>query len=94
LEFYRAPEADRAIRIGFTASRKIGNAVARNRARRRLKAAAQSVLPLYGLPGSDYVLVARVATLTRPFADLVCDLKSALGAAHARSGPPRMEESR
>jgi ribonuclease P protein component len=78
-----------AIRVGFTASRKIGNAVARNRARRRLKAAAQQVLPLYGLPGNDYVLVARRETLTRPFGDLLGDLESALVAAHERLGRSR-----
>jgi ribonuclease P protein component len=73
-------------RVGFTASRKIGNAVARNRAKRRLRAAAQAVLPLYGLPGNDYVLVARRETLTRPLDGLVGDLRSALLAAHARLG--------
>ena len=81
------PEAGSpAIRVGFTASRKIGNAVARNRARRRLKAAAQQVLPLFGLPGNDYVLVARRETLERPFGDLLGDLESALLAAHERLG--------
>jgi len=74
------------IRVGFTASRKIGNAVARNRARRRLKAAAKALLPLYGQPGNDYVLVARRETLTRTFDGLLCDLKSALVAAHTRLG--------
>jgi ribonuclease P protein component len=74
------------VRVGFTASRKIGNAVARNRARRRLKAAAQAVLPLYGVPGNDYVLVARRETLSRPFDGLIGDLRSVLLAAHARLG--------
>ncbi|HEY6578111.1 MAG TPA: ribonuclease P protein component [Rhizomicrobium sp.] len=87
LELCAAPVGDAgATRVGFTASRKIGNAVLRNRARRRLKAAAHALLPLYGLPGNDYVLVARRETLTRSFADLLCDLKSALFAAHARLG--------
>ncbi len=73
-------------RVGFTASRKIGPAVARNRARRRLRAAAGAVLPLYGEPGNDYVLVARPATLIRPFDALLGDLRAALSAAHARLG--------
>ena len=77
---------DSAIRVGFTASRKIGGAVERNRAKRRLKAAAGAVLPLYGMAGNDYVLVARRETLIRPFEALLSDLKSALAAAHTRLG--------
>ncbi|HEY1632527.1 MAG TPA: ribonuclease P protein component [Rhizomicrobium sp.] len=75
------------LRVGFTASRKVGNAVARNRAKRRLRAAAAALLPLFGLPGHDYVLVARTATLTRPFSALQEDLKAALAAAHKRPEP-------
>jgi ribonuclease P protein component len=91
LEICATPE-DRAVpgrlRGGFTASRKVGGAVARNRAKRRLRAAAAAVLPLYGLPGNDYVLVARTATLNRPFAGLLEDLAAALHAAHAKLGRP------
>ena len=76
--------AEGRLRVGYTASRKVGNAVARNRAKRRLRAAAAAVLPLHGRSGHDYVLVARTATLTRDFADLLNDLSGALGAAHAR----------
>ncbi|MGE4219029.1 MAG: ribonuclease P protein component [Alphaproteobacteria bacterium] len=67
-----------APRIGFTASRKVGNAVARNRARRRLRAAVQAVIPLHAAPGFDYVVIARQATLTRPFPALLADLEGAL----------------
>ena len=74
------------LRVGFTATRKIGGAVERNRANRRLRAAAAAVLPLSGLPGNDYVLVARRETLTRPFDGLLADLAAALKAAHARLG--------
>lgn len=67
-----------ALRVGFTASRKVGNAVLRNRARRRLKALAGAMLPRHALPGHDYVLVARQATPLREFAALRRDLESAL----------------
>lgn len=66
------------VRLGFTCSRKIGNAVARNRARRRLRAAADQVLRP-GPAGWDVVLVGRAATLKRPFPALVEDLRTALG---------------
>jgi ribonuclease P protein component len=65
------------IGIGFTASRRIGNAVARNRARRRLRAAVGAILPGAAKPGYDYVLVARPAILTCPFNVVVSDLATA-----------------
>ena len=69
-------------RVGFTASRKVGNAVARNRAKRRLRAAASQLLPLLARQGHDYVLVARATTGTRPFQALLADVTTALQAAH------------
>ncbi len=65
-------------RVGFTVSKKVGNAVARNRARRRLRAAAEEVLPQLADRGTDYVLIGRKTTLTRPFAALRQDLEAAL----------------
>ncbi len=76
------------LRVGYTASRKVGGAVQRNRAKRRLRAAAAALLPLYGQGGNDYVLVARRETLTRPYDGLLADLASALQAAHTRLGRP------
>src|SRR5262249_2718414 len=70
-------------RVGFTASRKVGGAVERNRAKRRLRAAAAEVLPLLGRKGHDYVLVAKVATLSRPYASLLADLTKAITGANA-----------
>jgi len=67
-----------AIRVGFTASRKVGNAVARNRVRRRLRAAAEEILPVHARPGRDYVIIGRAATLRRPFHALLGDLENAL----------------
>ncbi|MBL8548622.1 MAG: ribonuclease P protein component [Hyphomonadaceae bacterium] len=78
----RPPSASGAgpapIGIGFTATKKIGDAVARNRARRRLREAARQLLPRHGLAGVDYVLVARAGTLTAPWASLLDDLGKAL----------------
>jgi ribonuclease P protein component len=71
-------------RLGFTASRKVGGAVERNRAKRRLRAAARAVLPGSARDRTDYVLIARPATLERPFPDLLKDLASALAAAHVK----------
>jgi ribonuclease P protein component len=89
------------IRLGITASRKVGNAVARNRVRRRLREAARIVLPANAAKGRHYVVIGRAATLKRPFGMLVSDLRSALlrlgayrpGGADAPNGagmePPR-----
>ncbi|HLI11976.1 MAG TPA: ribonuclease P protein component [Alphaproteobacteria bacterium] len=66
------------VRVGLTASRKVGGAVARNRARRRLREAARRVVPELALPGYDLVLIARAGTLTRAFTALVGDLETAL----------------
>lgn len=66
------------VRVGFTASKRVGNAVARNRARRRLRALAAELLAQRGQPGCDYVVIARAGTLDRPFAALRRDLSTAL----------------
>lgn len=71
------------MRIGFTCSKKVGNAVARNRAKRRLREIARRVLPGSGRAGWDYVLVGRAtATAQRPFAELCMDLQNALTRIH------------
>jgi ribonuclease P protein component len=72
-----------AIRVGFTCSKKVGNAVARNRAKRRLREIARAVLPLEGRAGWDYVLIGRPeVTATRDFEDLLNDLRYALKKVH------------
>jgi ribonuclease P protein component len=66
------------IGAGFTATKKIGNAVVRNRAKRRLKEAARQLLPLHGVPGADYVFIARKDTATIGWQRLLDDMESAL----------------
>lgn len=81
----RAPDepAGDGPRVGFTCSKKVGNAVARNRAKRRLRAAAQAILTTHARPGWDYVLIGRPGTTaTRPFDQLCDDLRGALAAIH------------
>jgi ribonuclease P protein component len=70
---------DPGVRVGFTCSKKVGNAVARNRAKRRLRAVAREILPASGQPGWDYVLIGRAGeTGQRPFDELRRDLSFAL----------------
>ena len=94
------PDGPAGPRVGLTASRKVGGAVARNRARRRLRAAAREVLPRQARKDLDYVLIARRETLSRPWAELLADLERALrrlGAARPDGGaghPPRRRAPR
>lgn len=66
------------LRVGFTASKKVGNAVMRNRAKRRLRAAVNELFPRYALAGKDYVLIARKNCLVSRYADILKDLRYAL----------------
>lgn len=80
----RARGDEDAPRVGYTCSKKIGNAVARNRAKRRLREVARMVLSTEAKHGWDYVLVGRPnETISRPFAQLVADLKRAVAKVHA-----------
>jgi ribonuclease P protein component len=69
---------DLAPRVGFTVSKRVGNAVERNRVKRRLKSLANQLIPLYAAPGHDYVVIGRRAALTRSHAALGADMKTAL----------------
>ena len=66
------------IRIGYTASRKVGNSVKRNRARRRLRNVVEKVMTINASRGKDFVIIARKNTIRRPFSDLIIDLETAL----------------
>ncbi|SHG77215.1 ribonuclease P protein component [Marivita hallyeonensis] len=75
---------DPTIRVGYTCSKKIGNAVTRNRAKRRLRSVAAEVLTEKARPGWDYVLVGRPGvTVNRDYTDLLGDLNYALRKLHA-----------
>ena len=77
------------VRLGFTATRKVGNAVIRNRAKRRLREAARAATPLLAVPGSDYVFIARMGTVDRPWDRLLDDVKSALTRLATQGAPGR-----
>ena len=92
-ELVRADGSD-AIRVGFTATKKIGGAVVRNRAKRRLREVARALIPLHGRAGCDYVLVARNGAPDREWARLLDDVKSALVSLAAGGDPPRPPRAR
>ena len=70
--------AEDFLRVGFTASKKVGNSVERNRVKRRLRALTREILPVHAKPGFDLVLIGRRETINRPWLKLVDDLLKAL----------------
>lgn len=81
---------DAPARIGFTVTKKLGDAVIRNRIKRRLREAARLTMPDIVSPGFDYVLIGRAAGLERPFTGLQNDIRTALKTLHDRVCGPRM----
>lgn len=82
----RPNEQHETIRVGFTATKKIGNAVTRNRAKRRLRELARHLLPEHGLQGYDYVFIARNGTSEREWTALLDDTQKALITLCKRNG--------
>ena len=71
-------DGDPTMRVGFTVTKKIGNAVIRNRMKRRFRALTRDLLPEHGIPGADHVLIGRTGGVERDFASLAAELKRAL----------------
>lgn len=89
------PNAAESIRYGITVTKKIGNAVVRNRMKRRFRALLRELLPDAGLPGHDHVLIGREGGVERDFAALREELAAALARAAAGKGdPPRKRAER
>lgn len=83
------------VRLGITVTKKIGNAVVRNRMKRRLRALAREILPLHGMADTDHVLIGREGGVERDFALLRIELLAALGRAQAGKGdPPRRKKEK
>ena len=69
---------DDLVRVGFTVTKKIGNAVVRNRMKRRFRALVRATFPAFAIPGADHVLIGRSSGIERDYATLAADLERAL----------------
>lgn len=88
------PNGGRGLRFGITVTKKIGNAVVRNRMKRRFRELLRATLPAAGLPDHDHVLIGRDGGIERDFALLHAELAQALARANAGKGdPPRRRSS-
>jgi ribonuclease P protein component len=72
-------DGDPVMRLGITVTKKIGNAVVRNRMKRRFRALVRDLLPSHGIAGADHVLIGRSDGIARDYAVLAADLRKALG---------------
>ena len=71
-------DEDDTVRVGFTVTKKIGNAVVRNRMKRRLRALVRETFPAHAIPGADHVLIGRSSGIERDYSILAAELKRAL----------------
>ena len=84
------PNAGAGLRFGITVTKRIGNAVVRNRMKRRFRALIRELLPVHGLADTDHVLIGREGGVERDFSSLRTELLAALERARAGKGdPPR-----
>ena len=74
----RRHDGDDTIGVGYTVTKKIGNAVVRNRMKRRYRALAQMLLPTLGIAGADHIFIGRHSAVERDFALMCADLENAL----------------
>jgi ribonuclease P protein component len=93
LQARRRPD-DEAARVGFTVSKKVGNAVERNRVRRRLREAVRRSAAIGMRSGHDYVVVGRRAALSEPFRRLASDLEQALIRIHQKPAALERQHAR
>ncbi|WP_228244255.1 ribonuclease P protein component [Porphyrobacter sp. GA68] len=87
------PNGGRGVRFGITVTKKIGNAVVRNRMKRRFRELLRASLPISGLPDHDHVLIGREGGVERDFALLRSELAEALGRLASGKGDPRRRGS-
>lgn len=84
------PNEGAGLRFGITVTKRIGNAVVRNRMKRRFRALLRDILPVHGMADTDHVLIGREGGIERDFASLQSELLAALGRAKDGKGdPPR-----
>jgi len=88
------PNAGQGKRYGITVTKKVGNAVIRNRIKRRFRELLRAALPGSGLPDHDHVLIARDGAIERDFAKLAAELDEALARAAAGKGDPARHRPR